>query len=464
MKNHKKLVNNKIKDEQLQTNLKNASYILQKNRKNTINTKFTDWDGLRNKAKNVKNNSLSTLKDRILEFEENATKNGIKVHFADTKEDACEIIYQLMQEKNITKALKGKSMASEEIELNDYLKKRGIQAIETDLGELIIQLEGEKPVHIVGPALHKNRYEIGEIFAKKLNAAKEDEPEKLNSIARKYLREHFKDLKLGISGVNIAISSKGAIWLVENEGNGRMCTSACDIHVAICGIEKIVKDFKDACTINTILATSAAGQFVSVYSNIITSPKKENDFDGPKEVHVILLNNNRLEVLKDECQYEVLRCIRCGVCANFCPVYNKIGGHAYDAVYSGPIGVVISSGIFGLKEHGDILSFCSLCGRCADACPVKIPLPDLIRKLRYEKVKNHKNAKEDFIFNKFATYATNGKKWRFIINNIQKTNFFINNFGKIIPIVKDWKAYKDLPKLGGDLYKTLQSTKGVIYE
>lgn len=463
MTNHKNIVKDKTNNSQLRANLANATKVLQANRKKTISTKITDWQGLRDKAKNVKNNALINLKEIILEFEQNATKNGMKVHYANTKEDACKIILSIMQEKNIKKVLKGKSMASEEIELNAYLQKQGITAIETDLGELIIQLLDEKPVHIVGPAMHKNRYEIGEIFEQKLGVKRENDPQKLNAIAREHLRKEFKNLTMGISGVNFAVSSKGAIWLIENEGNGRMCTAASNIHVAICGIEKIVKDFKDAATTNTIIATSSAGQFISVYSNIITSARQENELDGPKEVHIILLNNNRTKILKDKKQYEVLRCIRCGVCLNFCPVYNKIGGHGYKSIYSGPIGVVISPQLFGKENYSHMLSLCSLCGRCADVCPVKIPLPNLIRDLRYKLFKDDKSY-EKMIFTKFQEYATNPSKWHKALNIASKSNFFIQAFGGVIPIIKQWKAYKDLPYINSSLHKEIKNIKGIRYE
>ncbi len=464
MKDHKNLVHEKLSNKALRQNLTNAMHTLQRNRKKLIETKFTDWDGLRSKAKAVKNNALSNLKERLLEFEENATKNGMNVHFANTKEDACEIIYQLMIEKNINKVLKGKSMASEEIGLNHYLENKGLNAVETDLGELILQLEHETPVHIVVPAIHKNRYEIGDIFEKRLNSSKEEEPEKLNAIARTHLRNQFEKLQMGVSGVNFAISSEGAIWLIENEGNGRMCTTAPDIHVAICGIEKVVKTFKDAATTDTLLTPSATGQFIPAYNNIITGARKEGDFDGPKEVHVILVNNNRTNLLNHKEQYEALRCIRCGACMNFCPVYDKIGGHAYAAVYPGPIGVVISPQLFGMQKHADILSFCSLCGRCSSVCPVKIPLAELIRKLRNEKVETYKNKTEQMIFNGFTSVATKGGTWRFAMANVSKANFLVQSLGGVIPVLKNWKEFKDLPELNGNLYKDLQNLKGVSYE
>lgn len=472
---HEQMVHTKLNDAQMRENLMTAMHTLQKNRFKIIKDKFEDWQGLRIKARKAKNNALMSLKERLLEFEKNASKNGMKVHWASTDEDACKIIYEIVKEKQITKILKGKSMASEEIGLNHYLEKKGIKAIETDLGELILQLNGETPVHIVVPAIHRNRNEVGEIFKEKLGTKLENEPEKLNAIAREYLRAEFEGLKLGLSGVNFAISKEGAFWLIENEGNGRMCTTAPDIHIALCGIEKVVQSFEDATTMVSLLTPSATGQFIPTYNNIICSPRKNGDLDGPKEVHIILFDHNRSKMLANEDYYEALRCIRCGACMNFCPVYDKIGGHAYQTTYPGPIGEVISPNLFGMDKTGDILSFCSLCGRCSEVCPVKIPLAELIRKLRSNKIGqgqnfaskaeyNCKNTLESFAFRQFKNLATSGKKWRFSLSKAHYFNYFIQNFKHSLPVVKKWSVFKELPQIKKDLYKEVQNIQGVVYE
>ncbi|AJC91461.1 MULTISPECIES: LutB/LldF family L-lactate oxidation iron-sulfur protein [Campylobacter] len=467
---HEQIVDVKIHDKQMRENLRSAMHTLQKNRLKIIDEKFEDWQGLRSKAKQAKNNALSSLHDRLLEFEQNATKNGINVHWASSDEDACEIIYELMIEKNISKILKGKSMASEEIGLNHYLEAKGLKAIETDLGELILQLNDETPVHIVVPAVHKNRYEIGKIFEEKLGSSLESEPEKLNSIARKHLRDEFEGLKMGLSGVNFAISKEGAFWLIENEGNGRMCTTASDIHVALCGIEKVMESFEDAATMVSLLTPSATGQFIPTYNNIITGPRKNGDLDGPKEVHVILFDHNRSKMLNDKDYYEALRCIRCGACMNFCPVYDKIGGHTYQSVYPGPIGEVISPNLFGMQENGDILSFCSLCGRCSQVCPVQIPLADLIRKLRAAKVGQGSfenitpNSAEAMAFKIFEKVATSPFIWKNTLANLHKFNWFLQKGKNSLPVIKKWSAYKEFPQAKLDLYKELEKMQGVECE
>ncbi|TNB56704.1 LutB/LldF family L-lactate oxidation iron-sulfur protein [Campylobacter helveticus] len=475
MKAHEEIVNSKLNDTQMRENLNNAMHTLQKNRLKVIDDKFKDWQGLRAKAKQAKNNALMSLEERLVEFEKNATKNGIKVHWASSDEDACEIIYEIMKENNISKILKGKSMASEEIGLNHYLEKKGLKAIETDLGEVIIQLDNEVPVHIVVPAIHKNRYEIGKTFQEKLGAELESEPEKLNAIARKYLRDEFEGLKLGLSGVNFAMSREGAFWLIENEGNGRMCTTAPDIHIALCGIEKVMESFEDAATMVHLLTPSATGQFIPTYNNIITAPRKNGDLDGPKEVHIVLFDHHRSDMLAHKDYYEALRCIRCGACMNFCPVYDKIGGHSYQTTYPGPIGEVISPNLFGMDKTGDILSFCSLCGRCSEVCPVKIPLADLIRKLRCDKVGQGENPPlgasnapyskmESFAFSTFANLATNGNKWRFSLSKGHYFNWAVQNFKGVLPVIKKWSAFKELPQIKKDLYQEVQNIEGVIYE
>ncbi|PID48237.1 MAG: iron-sulfur cluster-binding protein [Proteobacteria bacterium] len=470
---HEKIVQEKLNDQQLRKNLYSAMHTLQTNRKNLIKNKYTDWEGLREKGKIVKENALNNLEERLLEFEKNATKNGMKIHWASTPKEANDIIFKIAKDNNIGKILKGKSMASEEIHMNAYMKEKGIEAVETDLGELIIQLIDEPPVHIVVPAIHKNRYEVGDIFHEKLGAKKESEPERLNAIARNHLREEFKILKMGLSGVNFAISKEGAIWLIENEGNGRMCTTYPDIHVAVCGIEKVVESFDDAVVLDTLLVPSATGQSVTNYNNIISSPRKKGQKDGPREVHVILLDNHRSRILAHEEYNEALRCIRCGACMNYCPVYEKIGGHAYQATYPGPIGEVISPQLFGMDKHGDVLSFCSLCNRCSEVCPVKIPLAEIIRKLRRDKMgeganppvgteKLKQSQQEKQVFKALTFLHTNGNLYNLAVKTGSLFMPILNKFTP--PVVKNWTKHRTMPQIKGDFQKRVKELEGVIYE
>ena len=469
------VVSEKLQDEQLQNNLLSVMGTLKCNRKKLITSRFLDWEDLRDRGYQIKQNSLSQLDVLLERFETNAVKNGFKVHWANDSEEANEIVLNLMLNNNITKILKGKSMVSEETHLNSFLKKKGLNPIETDLGEIIIQLIDEPPVHIVVPAIHKNRYQIGEIFMNKLGMPLESDPEKLNGMARKYLRKEFKEFKMGLSGVNFAIANEGAIWLLENEGNGRMSTTACDIHVAFCGIEKVIESFEDAATLNALLIPSATGAPVTCYNNIISSPRRNDELDGPREVHIILLNNNRTNILKDPHYYHSLSCIRCGTCLNHCPVYDKIGGHAYLSTYPGPIGEVISPQIFGLDKFSPMLDLCSLCGRCSEVCPVKIPLVNLIRDLRSERVgqgrknvmgsdKVTKNCRESFVISNFTNAATNPIKWRFALKMIGVFSVFGKFLAPFIPGLKQWLLYRDFPNINSNMHKKISNMRGVIYE
>lgn len=469
------IINEKLQDEQLRNNLSNVMETLKNNRKKLINTRFLDWERLRDKGYEIKQKSLSQLDILLERFETNAIKNGFKVHWAKNSEEANEIVLKLMLDNNITKILKGKSMVSEEIHLNSFLKQKGLDPIETDLGEIIIQLIDEPPIHIVVPAIHKNRYQIGEIFMDKLGMKLESEPEKLNDMARQYLRKEFKEFKMGLSGVNFAIADEGAIWLLENEGNGRMSTTACDIHVAFCGIEKVIESFEDAATLNALLVPSATGAPVTCYNNIISSPRKDNELDGPREVHIILLDNNRSNILKDSHYFHSLSCIRCGTCLNHCPVYDKIGGHAYLSTYPGPIGEVISPQIFGLDKFSPMLDLCSLCGRCSEVCPVKIPLANLIRDLRSERVGQGRknviggdrviqNNGEKFIIKNFTNAAINPVKWRFTLKMIGLFSVFGRYLAPVIPGLKQWMLYREFPDISPNIHKKMSNMKGVIYE
>jgi L-lactate dehydrogenase complex protein LldF len=281
--------------------------------------------------------------------------------------------------------VKGKSMVSEEMHLNRFLMENGMEVMETDLGEYIIQLAGESPSHIIVPAIHKNRDEIGRLFHEKIpDTPYTEKVEELNAIARKTLRKKFSEAEVGLSGVNMAVAETGTLCLVENEGNGRMCTTVPPVHIAVMGLEKVVEKLSDVPPLLRLLTGSATGQWVTTYVNMITSPRKEGEKDGPKEVHLIILDNGRSKILADEQLRQTLQCIRCGTCLNHCPVYTRIGGHAYGFVYPGPIGEILTPQMEGLEKAGGMITASSLCNACEEVCPVKIPIPELIRRLRNE--------------------------------------------------------------------------------
>lgn len=476
---YKESITTHLEDKQLRTNLKTSMDTLKNNRHKLINARYHDWEGLRDLGKEIKQRALSKLPELLERFEANAKKHGATVHWAKDAKEANEIIYKLAMDNKVDTILKGKSMASEEIHLNAFMKEKGLRAVETDLGELIIQLIDEPPVHIVVPAIHKNRNQIGEIFEKNLKVTFTNVPEELNGIARTYLRGEFKGFKMGLTGVNFAIADEGAIWLLENEGNGRMSSTACDIHVAICGIEKIVESFEDACVLDTLLVPSATGAPITCYNNIIAGPRKEGELDGPRQLHIIMLDNNRSNMLAQPHFSQALSCIRCGTCLNHCPVYDKIGGHSYLVTYPGPIGEVISPQIFGLDNCGYMTNLCSLCGRCTEKCPVKIPLAELIRNLRSErvgqgkkKVAGYENTKRDEgeqkMMTEFSAVATNGFKWRLGFKLLHLASPFLKFIAQTKKVQKSmfgkWLDNHEMPKLNGNLHAKVKKLKGVIYE
>ncbi|TNF54764.1 MAG: iron-sulfur cluster-binding protein [Gammaproteobacteria bacterium] len=342
---------------------------------------------LRRLGKLIRGQALANLPDLLLELETNCERNGIRVHWAETAAEANAIVLDLLRRHGAEMVIKGKSMVSEEMGLNHYLEAQGIQAVETDLGEFILQLAGERPSHIIAPAIHKDRREIAALFAAHYPEHPYTEDiEGLTAIARRIMREHFGQAVAGLSGVNFAVAETGTLCLVENEGNGRLCTTAPDIHIAVCGIEKVIARLDQLPPLLTLLTRSATGQPITTYVNLISGPRREGELDGPREVHLVLLDNGRSRIHQDSQLKATLRCIRCGACMNHCPVYTRLSGHAYGTVYPGPIGSILEPQLQGLDHLGELADASSLCGACGEACPVRIPLPGLLRRLRAEGV------------------------------------------------------------------------------
>ncbi len=346
-----------------------------------------EMERLRDQGRAIRDESLARLPELLTALETRCTENGIQVHWAETGADANRIVLDLLQSAGATALLKGKSMVSEEMGLNERLAEAGIEPVETDLGELIIQLAGEGPSHIIAPAVHKDRFEIAELFRDRLPQAPEgDAIEDLTAAARAYMRERFRGIAAGLSGVNFAVAETGTLCLVENEGNGRLSTTAPDIHIAVMGIEKVIARLDQLPPLLTLLTRSATGQAITTYVNLISGPRRAGEKDGPKAVHLVLLDNGRSRIHADPELSETLRCIRCGACMNHCPVYNRLGGHAYGTVYPGPIGSILEPQLQGLAERGELAEASSLCGACAEVCPVRIPIPRLLNRLRFESV------------------------------------------------------------------------------
>jgi L-lactate dehydrogenase complex protein LldF len=349
---------------------------------------FPDADelsALRTLGESIRRYNLSRLPQLLEQLEANLTRNGIHVHWAETPAEANRIILDIAQHRQAKLMVKGKSMVSEEIGLNHALVAEGIEALETDMGEYIVQLAGETPSHIIMPAIHKTKQQIAALFEEKLpGVAYTENVDELISIGRKVLRRNFAEADIGLSGVNFAVAETGTICLVENEGNGRMCTTVPKVHVAVTGIEKVVEKLEHVPPLYSLLTRSATGQAVTTYLNLISSPRKPGEKDGPEEVHLVLLDNGRTQAYADEQLRATLQCIRCGACMNHCPVYARIGGHAYGTTYPGPIGAIVSPHLLGLGATYQLATASTLCGACAEVCPVRIPIPDLLIRLRTE--------------------------------------------------------------------------------
>jgi len=347
---------------------------------------FSDLNLARERAKNIKWRAIETLDKQLEDFELNFSKRGGKVIWAETAAQAIEEILAICKEKNCSSIVKSKSMVTEEIHLNDALQKNGIESVETDLGEYIQQLDGEAPYHIVTPAMHKSKEDIAKLFADKLGTDSKLTPEQLTLVARRILRKKYVQAEIGITGANFIISDIGAIAVSENEGNARLSCAFPKTHIVVVGIEKMIPSITDLGLFWPLLATYGTGQKITVYNSIITGPKQESETDGPEEMYVILLDNGRTNVLQNPKMRESLYCIRCGACLNACPVYKNIGGHAYGATYSGPIGSVITPHLQGLDEYKHLSYASSLCGNCTEVCAVKINLHELLLENRHEAV------------------------------------------------------------------------------
>ena len=340
------------------------------------------WEQLRQIGSDIRLHTLENLDVYLTRFEAAVQAAGGHVHWASTAEEACRIVIEIARQHNVRTAVKAKSMATEEIGLNAALEAAGIQAIETDLGEYIIQLAGTGPSHIIVPAVHLKKGEIAGLFNQKLGINAPDDPVELTRIARETLREKFLNADMGISGANFLVAETGALVMVTNEGNGRMCTTLPEVHVAVAGIDKIIPDWESLTVFLKLLARSATGQKISTYTQFITGPRRSEGEFGPKELHLVLLDNGRSRVLQDPVGREVLKCIRCGACANVCPVYQNVGGFAYGWFISGPIGAIFSPQILGTRVARELPFASTLCGACVDVCPVKIPITNILRHLR----------------------------------------------------------------------------------
>jgi len=460
-----------LNDAQLRKNFKFAmgNFV---GRRKTIFPDAEETEKLRATGNAIKKRALNKLPELLEQLEQKCTQNGITVHWAETTDEANQQVLKIMQDHNATRMVKGKSMVSEEMHLNKFLQIHGIEALESDLGEFIVQLNNETPSHIIVPAIHKNKDQIARILHEKLpNTPYTEDVQELNAIARKTLRQKFYKADVGLSGVNFAVAETGTLFLVENEGNGRMCTTVPPVHIALMGLEKVVEKLEDIPPMMRLLTGSATGQLITTYMNMITTPRKPGEKDGPQEVHLVILDNGRSKIYADNQRRQTLQCIRCGTCLNHCPVYTRIGGHAYGFIYPGPIGKILNPQVEGLKAAGFLATASSLCNACEEVCPVKIPIPELLRRIRNESYANETaNTIEGQGYKRNWPEVITWKVW-----SIVNTHPWLNSLGlKILTTLglkpprlgplKNWTQYRTAPEFARQSLHELAKQNGVDNE
>ncbi|GFZ92644.1 iron-sulfur cluster-binding protein [Paenibacillus marchantiophytorum] len=411
-----------------------------------------NWDEWRERGRQIRLHTIAHLDYYLNLFADNARANGVHVHFADTSADAVKIALAIAERKSAKSVVKSKSMVTEELHLNHALESIGIEAIESDLGEYIIQLAGETPSHIIIPAIHKNRYQIADLLSKEAGETLPPDTSILAGFVRKKLREKFLETEIGMTGCNFAIAETGSMVLFENEGNARMVTTVPKTQITLMGMERIIPSWTDLEVMATLLPRSATGQKLTVYMSGITGPRREHDADGPDEMHMIIVDNGRSLQLGDPEFQELLNCIRCGACLNACPVYRHIGGHAYGGTYSGPIGAVLTPALKkNVAEWDDIANASSLCGACYEACPVKIPLHDMLVSLRRRKVESgHGNKLEAVGMKGFSAVMGNSGRFKGMLKLAKIGQKLVVQSGDIrtkLGPLKGWNSYRVTPSL-----------------
>jgi L-lactate dehydrogenase complex protein LldF len=427
-----------------------------------------EWTATRARAAAVRARALAKLPELLERLEARLQDSGIQVHWAETTDEANRIVLAILQQAGAKSVIKGKSMVTEEMHLNAYLEKNGIRAVESDLGEYIIQLAGQAPSHIVMPCIHMNKGEIAELFADKIDGQPYTENvDELTAAARRVLRGGFAAADAGISGVNFAVAETGTLVLIENEGNGRLSTTLPPLHIAVTGIEKVVERLEDVPPLLSLLPRSATGQPITTYVNMISSPRKEGERDGPKEVHVVLLDSGRSRVYDDVELADTLRCIRCAACMNHCPVYTRVGGHTYSFVYPGPIGKILTPQLEGLDCAGDQPHASTLCNACAEVCPVEIPIPDLLVRLRREAVRPTTNAVKGGGANYTRAEALGWKGWALMNSSpllykvATGTMALLGNLMPAgLPMLRDWTRIRTKPRFQPKTLHQLAREKG----
>ncbi len=460
-------VHNTLADANLQLAIYRATGRLIDHRKHAVEAAaLPDYQELRTQAHAVKRHTVDHLDHYLEQFETNVTAHGGQVIYCQDAAEVADFVLGLAKQRGAQLIVKSKSMTTEEVDLNERLEHHHLQSVETDLGEYILQLAHQRPYHIVAPALHLTRYDVGDLFTRTLGVANETAPEKQALIARAVLRQKFLAADIGISGANFLVADSGAVVLVENEGNARLTTSAPKIHIAVAGIEKLIPRAQDLAVFLKLLGRSATGQALTVYTSFLSGPRRAGEIDGPEEFYVVLLDNGRSKLLADREKRQSLYCIRCGACLNHCPVYRKIGGHSFPWVYSGPIGAIITPQFMGIEHEPSLPFASSLCGACAEVCPVKIDIPKILLELRAEvkqaEERGGRNRLERLAFKIWAWVmchpriyemaamvaagmapAENGR-W------LRSAPAFMN-----VPPVRAWLSQRDLPPAPGKSFRQL---------
>jgi L-lactate dehydrogenase complex protein LldF len=375
-----------LANSQLRRNIGHATSTIRAKRARVVG-EVDDWEALRDAGAEIKERTLRHLDVHLERLEEAVTRAGGTVHWARDGAEACAVVADVARAHDSREVIKVKSLATDEIELNEALERAGVHAVETDLAELIIQLDDDSQSHILVPAIHRNRAEIAQIFRRELGVEVSDEPDDLTAAARAHLREKFLSVKVGVSGANFAVAETGHVVVVESEGNGRMCTTLPEVLVSVVGIEKVLPRFADLEVLLQLLPRSSTGERMNPYTSIWSGV---SDGDGPREFHLVLLDGGRTDVLADEVGRAALRCIRCSACLNVCPVYERTGGHAYESIYPGPIGAILTPQLRGLDNAPTLPWASSLCGACYEVCPVKIDIPSILVHLRGRVVRETK--------------------------------------------------------------------------
>jgi len=434
-----------------------------KNHRKTINFNISRYDAAvpkgkmqyqnlelaKDRAAHIKYKTLNDLDKYLVEFEANFTSRGGKVIWAQDEEEAIKEILQILEKVDAKTLVKSKSMITEEIEFNHHLEEHHIESLETDLGEYIVQLAGEKPYHIITPVMHKSKEDIAELFHQKFGIPEKSTPEEITAFVRRLLRDKFTSADVGVTGANFIVADIGGIAVTENEGNGVMSISFPKTHISIVGFEKIIPSMKDFDLFWPLLATHGTGQNMTVYNSIITGPKQEGETDGPEEMYVIILDNGRTELLNQSEQRRALSCIRCGACLNGCPIYKNIGGHAYGTTYSGPIGSVITPYMRGLEEFKHLSFASSLCGRCTEVCPVRINLHELLLFNRRDSVQQGFTKRMDRI-SMFMYKQVMLRRWLLEKATPGMKNFAIKKF-----FVKLWGPRRAIPVITSKTFNRL---------